>query len=136
MPEQTRNNTEKSLAELFESVKFVADLTSRIDERVKTIVENQLEYEKKIERANETQAIIQSRVSVLESKNGHKFQEEITDVRKNMHKMEIKIAALEIYSARHENKWSMIGDMVTKLLWTIAALAIIYKMGLGTLPLP
>ncbi|MFY0080487.1 hypothetical protein ABTQ07_22860, partial [Acinetobacter baumannii] len=76
-------------------------------------------YEEKLERLIDTQSNLLSRVSVLESKNGHRYQADIDEIRRTMHKNEIKIAALEIHSARHEGKWSMISDLVVRLLWTI-----------------
>jgi len=53
----------------------IGDVTSRTDERVKAITENQQEMNIRLNRFIDEHNVLTSRVHVLESKNGHKFQE-------------------------------------------------------------
>ena len=72
---------------------------------------------------------ILSRISVLENKNGNGMKEDITELKKAINAIEIKQAALELQTVRHENKWQTVGDFIFKISVAVTAAFIIWKIG-------
>lgn len=124
MPEKN----DSSYKEVSESIKLVFDLTSRIDERVKHLVEQHNEANQRIEKLMERHENILSRLSVLENKNGHGMKEDITELKKDFHAMEIKVAAIEMQTTRHEDKWKTIGDFIFKVTVAVVGAVIVWKL--------
>lgn len=119
-----------SYKEVSDSIKLVFDLTSRIDERVKHLVEQHNEANQRIEKLMERHENILSRISVLENKNGNGIKEDITELKKDFHTIEIKIAALEMQTSRHENKWQTVGDFIFKIAVAVIGAVIVWKITL------
>src|SRR4051812_11195501 len=111
MPEMT----DQFYREVSESIKLVFDLTSRIDERVKILVEQHNDATHRIEKMIERHENIMSRISVLENRNGNDLKVDISEIKKDVKAMEIKLAALEIHSSGHDNKWKLAADFVFKV---------------------
>ena len=118
--------SEQFFTQVSESIKSVFNLTSRIDERVKMIHEKQQEMDKKFSRLIESQGTLNSRVSVLESTSE---TEEIQDLEKTVHNMELVLKEVELKSAGNTGKWNVVADFSLKILWAMAAAAAIYYMG-------
>jgi hypothetical protein len=118
--------SEQFFTQVSESIKSVFNLTSRIDERVKMIHEKQQEMDKKFSRLIESQGTLNSRVSVLESTSD---AEEIQDLEKTVHNMELVLKEVELKSAGNTGKWNVVADFSLKILWAMAAAAAIYYMG-------
>ena len=118
--------SEQFFTQVSESIKSVFDLTSRIDERVKMIHEKQKEMDKKFSRLIESQGTLNSRVSVLESTSE---TEEVQNLEKTVHNMEIMLKEVELKSAGNTGKWAVTVDFGIKILWALVAAAAIYYMG-------
>ena len=118
--------SEQFFTQVSESIKSVFNLTSRIDERVKMIHEKQQEMDKKFSRLIESQGTLNSRVSVLESTSE---TEEIQDLEKTVHNMELILKEVELKSAGNTGKWAVAADFGIKILWALVAAAAIYYMG-------
>lgn len=118
--------SEQFFTQVSESIKSVFNLTSRIDERVKMIHEKQQEMDKKFSRLIESQGTLNSRVSVLESTSE---TEEIQNLEKTVHNMELMLKEVELKSAGNTGKWDVAADFGLKILWAIVAAAAIYYMG-------
>jgi hypothetical protein len=114
-----------------------------MDERIKIIMEQQSNAEKKFTQFIELQQTMLSRVVVLESKNGHKIEKEMEKIEKEIEKVEEKIKTidhetqiLKMNSQSNMNIWKQIGDFAVKILWVVVACWLVWKLGLSTLPLP
>jgi chromosome segregation ATPase len=125
MPEMT----DQFYREVSESIKLVFDLTSRIDERVKILVEQHNEANQRIEKLMERHENILSRISVLENKNGNDVKQDVSELKKDVKGLEIKLAALEIHSSGHENKWKLVGDFIFKLAIAAIGAVLAWKLG-------
>jgi hypothetical protein len=90
------------------------------------IHEKQQEMDKKFSRLIESQGTLNSRVSVLESTSD---AEEIQDLEKTVHNMELVLKEVELKSAGNTGKWNVVADFSLKILWAMAAAAAIYYMG-------
>ena len=118
--------SEQFFTQVSESIKSVFDLTSRIDERVKMIHEKQQEMDKKFSRLIDSQGTLNSRVSVLESTTE---TEEVQNLEKTVHNMEIMLKEVELKSAGNTGKWDIVAGFCLKILWAIVAGAAIYYLG-------
>jgi hypothetical protein len=118
--------SEQFFTQVSESIKSVFDLTSRIDERVKMIHEKQKEMDKKFNGLIESQGTLNSRVSVLESTTE---TEEVQNLEKTVHNMEIALKEVELKSAGTRHRWDIAADFGLKILWAIVAAAAIYYLG-------
>jgi len=118
--------SEQFFTQVSESIKSVFNLTSRIDERVKMIHEKQQEMDKKFSGLIESQGTLNSRVSVLESTSD---TEEIQNLEKTVHNMEIMLKEIELKSAGTRHRWDTAADFGLKILWAIVAAAAIYYLG-------
>jgi hypothetical protein len=118
--------SEQFFTQVSESIKSVFNLTSRIDERVKMIHEKQQEMDKKFSRLIESQGTLNSRVSVLESTSD---TEEIQNLEKTVHNMELMLKEVELKSAGNTGRWESVADFCLKILWATVAAAAIYYLG-------
>ena len=125
-------------AQVAESIKSLFELTSRIDERVKTLSDNALRQEDKLEQIANSQQKLLERVVALESKNGEATKKAVEEVKKltddlerRTRGMEIQMKAVEIISKGNTNKWDRIADVVWKFVIIIAASFLIWKLGMG-----
>ena len=114
---------------LSESVKLVFDLTIRIEERLKILVEQHNSSSEKIEKLMERQENLFSRISVLENRNGNHFRDDIKDLEENLQAVKAKVAVLEINSGQQENKWKLAVDFVFKLIMVIIGAVLTWKLG-------
>lgn len=121
--------TEQLYQEVSNSIKLVFDLTSRIDERVKMLVEQHNDANQRIEKLMERSENVFTRISVLENKMGTNMQEQIQDLREEINDLKVKTSALEIHTTRHENKWQTLADFVFKVAVTLVGLLLAYRLG-------
>lgn len=126
-----------------ESTQSIFELTSRMDERIKIIMEQQSSAEKKFTQFIELQHEMISRVIVLESKNGHKIEKEMEKIERQIEKIEEKMKNIEndtqvlkMHSQSNMTIWKQIGDFVVKIIWVVVACWLVLKLGLSNLPLP
>lgn len=119
------NIPEHFYQEVSGSIKLVFDLTSRIDERVKMLVEQHNESSHRIERLMERHESLTNRIGFLENKIGiienkisHQvdLEEELQDLKESYQILAIKSASFEIHNVGQDNKWKLIGDFVFKII--------------------
>ncbi len=109
----------------------VREMTGRIDDRMKTLIEKIDEQKIKLDHLVADVEEMNTRVSVLEMK-----KDNINEVTSDLHRLEVKVAALEIHHQRQgESKFSAVGDVIIKVIWAVAAVMVIYKLGFLTMPL-
>lgn len=119
-------------------------ITSRIDERIKQLIENNNGIVKRLDRIAELFPILSERVSILESKSNIIMQNEIgrieraiteieDDVLKNKDRigtLERKVYTVEIQHTSLSGNLSRIFDTVVKIFIAISTTYIIIKLGL------
>jgi hypothetical protein len=114
-------------AQVSESIKLVFDLTSRIDERVKLLVEQHQEANSKIEKLMDRQENIFSRLSVLEAQEQRSG---IGELRKEMQAVQVRMTSLEIYNQGHTNKWDKTVDFLFKIGIALVSAVALWKLGI------
>jgi len=119
-----------------ESIKSVFELTTRVDERVQTIMKKQDEMERKIDSGITNQGLLSSRVSVLESKNGSLIKEDVEKIKDNLHELELQMQVVKTESQRSEGRWKTIASFGLQLVWVILAAYILYRLGIQAPAVP
>lgn len=125
-----------------ESIKMVFDLTSRIDERVKMLMEGQNDIESRINKLIETNQKttsdikdeindISEKVAIMEN---YELADEIEKAQNKMHLMEIRLENLDHRIGSHDKSWSKIFDTIWKLALMLIAGFILYKLGIQAPP--
>lgn len=112
-----------------ESIKDLHDLTTRVDERVKHLIERQAEMEHKMGKID----VLSERTAVLEAKEEtiDAMSLSITDVEQTNLKDDKRLTALEASQATFIGRWQKITSFVLQLIWAVVACYIIYKLGLS-----
>jgi len=102
------------------NIQKLCDLSTRIDERVKTVQTNQKKFETSFE-------IVQQKVAVLESKDICPIQQEIKELEK-------RIVTLEMSEGQNKDRWNKILTFVIQIIWVVLAAWLLMKLGLQSPP--
>jgi|SRR5579859_5894674 len=148
------NITEQFYAQVSESIKLLFDLTSRIDERIKTIIEkhNVLEHDlkyvlkelsaidnrvhdveardfanvkKKVEELDKNLANIENIMKSLD-----KTQKDIDELEKRIRDIEIKMESVGFFKITTENRWKTAFDVFWKIVIIVSGAFLMYHFGL------
>lgn len=122
---------EANLQRLNDSVNQVFELSSRIDERLKSLVESNQESKERIEKLVVNQTNILTRIIVLENES-----KTIEDVKKDIKILEQQVDLLservihvEKEVGAHSNKWTNLIDFGFKVGHIVIGAIILYKLG-------
>ena len=134
MPDNTQRNEPRDYyMQVTESIKSVFDLTSRIDERVKLIMKKQDEFDKKLDDRLEDANEVKTRLRLLEAQgNG----DEILDMKLGIHKMEVRLQAIEMTQGGAENRWKSFINFAIQIAWVVMAAWLLLKLGLQAPAVP
>lgn len=146
---------EKAYAQVTESIQGLLDLTSRVDERVKLMMQKQEVLEDKIDHLLANYNELNTKVSILESRESPEtLQKEIKDLKEELHTVQLKVHSMEGESEkpihaielrlqkledannRSENIWTKIIDNTFKLGFIILAAYLLYRMGIQAPNIP
>lgn len=137
MPEDI---TAQILNQTIESIQKLYDLSTRIDERVKTVQINQKELENSIDSIKMKHSDIMQKVAVLESKDvgfiSTKFTDCQSEFRKELNELEKRIISVEATSGQNKDRWNRIFDFIIQIIWVILAAWLLMKMGIQAPAVP
>lgn len=125
--EQTKDQYYDQVAE---SIKDLFELSTRIDERVQFLTKKTDELENKSVLHFKAAGEANTKIAVLESKNGDKLQESINKLDTSLRAIELKVQALEGSSQSTENRWKTILGFALQAIWTVAVAYVLFKLGL------
>lgn len=120
--------------EMNDSLKLVFDITSRIDERMKVLVESNNESKDKIEKLYDQQMAILNRITVVENRNSTQL---INDLKNDVKIMDSKVEHLserlihvEKELSQNSNKWASVIDFIFKVGVVVIGSIILWKLGI------
>jgi chromosome segregation ATPase len=122
--------------EVSESLKLVFDLTSRIDERMKILIESNNDYKEKIEKLSVQHGEAIMRISILENKasskelDSVKVEADLEKVEEKMIHLTDRMSDVEKDIKSHSNKWSSMVDFIFKVGVIVIGGIILWKLGL------
>lgn len=120
----------KFYQEVSEALKSVSDITSRIDERMKILIENNNESRERIEKLMESQNTMFTRVGILETKNGSELKSDFKNLEQKVNFLSTKIDIMEKDFNHHSNNWKSIADFVFKVGVILVSGFLLWKFGL------
>lgn len=124
--------------QIADSIKLVFDLTSRVDERVKFLIQqHNADYEKMEKLADKVEEN-SVKLFFLEKKIANGMTSDLNEMQEDIQDMKIKISNLEIHTDLNQGKWRNISGFFFQVAITIigAALTIItgillWKLGIN-----
>jgi predicted nucleic acid-binding Zn-ribbon protein len=129
--------------EVTSSIKAMFDVTARIDERVKMLVEKQHEVERRLDGISTSQMTLTTKVGILENRNGKDLKDQIARVdssvegaRDEIKQMQMRLITVEKSATSSEHKWKSIFDFIYKAVWVILVCYLLFKLNLTPPPLP
>lgn len=132
--------TEQFYSQVSESIKLVFDLTSRIDERVKTLVERIDDVEERIDKFIDVQQTLAHRVTVLETNDSDgeitDLKQEIEELKSKIQTLEMKCETLQIKDQGHEWRWLVAFEFVFRLSFVVAGGWLLWRLGWQAPPTP
>jgi chromosome segregation ATPase len=111
--------------------KSFLDITSRIDERVKMIIEKQKDVDDQIKKLVNDFHSVQEKIAIISNDYS---KEEIVELRSKISLLETKSESFDTRLSHHDNRWEQIFDAFWKIILMIIAGYILYKLGLQTPP--
>lgn len=116
-------------AQVSESIKDLHDLTTRVDERVKHLIEKQSDMEEKMSRIDG----LSERMAVLESKTEavQHMSSSIANIEQTNLMDDKRLTALETSTQTMQGRWQKITSFILQLVWAVVACYVIYKLGLS-----
>jgi len=120
--------------EVNDSLKNVFSITSRIDERMKVLVENHNESKEKIEKLCDNQVAILNRLTILENSNGtravYDLKEEFGKLERKVDDVAERLLHVEKDMTQTTNKWAAVVDFVFKVGVVVIGAIILWKLGI------
>jgi chromosome segregation ATPase len=98
----------------------IINLISRIDERVKTLIGQQKDFDTQINVIRKDLHSLSEKIAVVIS----------IDHKKEIFEIKNKVYSLEVKTQHHDNRWSQIFDSLWKIALMCIASYILYKLGL------
>lgn len=152
MATPNKQDKEVLLDHFNDSIKSVFDLTSRIDERVKMLINRQGSVDEQLDRAIQNQQQILSRVTVLESRDlsslvesskidigeikqrvaimeNSNSEEDIEELKQQIHLLDLKVESVHMRTASQESRWAKLFDLVFKLSIMMIGGYLLFKFG-------
>lgn len=129
---------EFSYKELSTSLKAVSDITTRIDERTKILVEDNNVFKVRFERVAEIQSALVARLSIIESSHDISnikndivaLQEKIEYLSDKSIRIEQDISMMEKSIGHQDNRWANVIDFIYKLSTIVIGAIILWKLGI------
>ena len=122
--------------EVTQSIKAVFDLTARVDERVKMIVDKQTVMERRMEHFTDLQNELTTKVHVLQSLNTDSLKADVNIIEESLDDIKLRLAIVERLGNNTEHKWKLAFDFVYKTVWVVLVCYLLYKLNLQSPPLP
>lgn len=129
---------EFSYKELNNSLKAVSDITTRIEERTKILIEDNNIFKSRFEKMAEIQASLVARLGIIESSHDISnikndiiaLQEKIEYLSGKSIKIEQDISQMEKSIGQQDNKWANVIDFLYKVATVVIGAIILWKLGI------
>lgn len=139
--------TAQILSQTAESIQKLYDLSTRIDERVKAIQEDQKGLEQSLSVVQHAHTEIMKKVAVLEAKDTltasdinsaleSKFHVVQNELKKELTELEKRVIAVEAASGQNKDRWNRIFTFIIQIIWVLLAAWLLMKLGLQAPAVP
>jgi methyl-accepting chemotaxis protein len=123
----------KLLSQATDNIQKLFDITTRIDEKVKSTIEYSINLEIKIQKITEVIALLKEANAVLNFQDIPKNLENIETI---IAQMQNKISHIEKTSEGFKSKWDTAVKFLVQIIWLVVGAWILFKLHLGPPNLP
>ncbi len=127
--------TRADFAQVTDAMSAIQETTTRVDERVRTLLERQTKSDANIYEIRDTINSLVNRVTILESRDATEIKTIVERSREKIVEMEKQIAVIALKESNHDAKWKVILDFIGKVAWVSVAAYLLYKLGFNPPPL-
>lgn len=128
------------LSKTSENIQKLFELSTRIDERVKSIQSTQKDADTRLAGLFESNSIILQRLAVVESTELgdeiEKVESEIGELGKTLNSIDKRLLSVEKVSSGSEDRWKTITNFIVQLVWIVLAAFVLMKLNLNPPPGP
>lgn len=125
------------LSQTSENIQKLFDLSTRIDERVKSVQAKQEDLDKRIEEVIQRQIEVAQKVAILEHERvNSSLQRKLEDCEDQVTELDKRMARVESDAGRSSERWKGIASFVVQLIWVILAAYLLTKMNLQAPAVP
>jgi predicted RNase H-like nuclease (RuvC/YqgF family) len=122
----------KLLGQTTDNIQKLFDLSTRIDERVKSLQMHQKELEGRVEELSKRHLELIQKCAILET---HRMgdtenNKKLNEVEHDVDAMDKKIVLLETARDQSSDRWNRIATFVIQLIWVILAAYLLTKLNL------
>ncbi len=121
--------------EVTQSIKAIFDLTARIDERVKMLLEQHALLSKKLDNQAVQDNEMVTRISVLENRNGkltekeiHRLEEELNELEVKVDEMKEGLGETKRWAMVNQSRWKMVFDFTYKVIYSALVGYLLYRL--------
>ena len=120
-------------AQIFENIQKLFDLSTRIDERIKSIQIQQEHLYNRIDNTVKNYIEVVQKIAVLESNDN---ESQIDLYHNQIIEIDKRLLLLEEQSGTHNERWKGVATFVIQLVWVILAAYLLTKLNLQSPSVP
>lgn len=128
------------LSQTSENIQRLFDLSTRIDERVKSIQQKQEEMDDRINAVITEHNSLMQKLAVLESRSYApaiaSLEQKLTEMNKEMDAIDRRLINVEHATMTNQDRWGKISSFVIQLIWIVIAAWVLFKLNLNAPPVP
>lgn len=124
------------LTQVSDNIQKLSELSTRIDERVKSIQSKQDDFDIRMAEVIKTNTELMHRLIVLEQTNGQSLRLIVDDTAQQVIDIDKRLIKLELSSNKQESRWNGIIQFGIQLAWICLASWVLFKMGLNSPSVP
>jgi len=128
------------LSQTSDNIQKLFDLSTRIDERIKSIQTKQDELDKRIESVIDDHNILMQRFAVIESKSLApsiaSLRNKLSEQEKEVNRIDRRLIDIEHTTMTNQDRWGKISSFVIQLIWIVIASWVLFKLNLNAPPVP
>lgn len=125
------------------NVNKLFEISTRIDERVKSVQEKQHELELKLAEIAKDHNNSLQKIAVLEAQDNcvdvcgiHQVVNHLNDATKTINDLDKRVAAVEVASDNTKTRWKQITTFIIQLIWVLLASWLLLKLNLQAPAVP
>ncbi len=123
----------KLLSQATDNIQKLFDITTRIDEKVKSAIEYSVNLEIKMQKFAEVIALLKEANAILDFQH---IPSKLENIELTIVQMQNKISHIEKTSEGFKSKWDTAVKFLVQIIWLVVGAWILFKLGLGPPNLP
>ena len=134
---------EQGYNEIREAIKQLSEVTARVDERIKMLVERFHESDEHMKTIFKSQTDVTTRIGILENHYFGNIKEDIDELKSktktnstDISNIQTRLEHIERANVAIDDRWKKVFNFVYQAVSTILICWLLYRLNLSTPPLP